>query len=135
MSNVDPIKIIRQLLFGKSSVTVQEVETAVDTFLKMNLPISGTREMLIKKVEELFTIRQNDWRSIVKEDENNPWLSEKRTSIDFVNGFWGNYRQYLEEEKNYSPDVINKLDLLTDEILNNLFDPTLRIKINKKGTC
>ncbi len=133
MSNIDPIKIIRQLLFGKSSVTVQETETAVDTFMKMNLPISETREMLIRKVEELFTIRQDDWKSIVKEDENNPWLSEKRSSIDFANGFWGNYKQYLEEEKNYSPDVINKLDLLTDEILNNLFDPTLRIKINKKG--
>ncbi|MES2448606.1 MAG: Z1 domain-containing protein [Bacteroidota bacterium] len=133
MSNIDPIKIIRQLLFGKSSVTVQEAETAVDTFMKMNLPISETREMLIRKVEELFTIRQDDWKSIVKEDENNPWLSEKRSSIDFANGFWGNYKQYLEEEKNYSPDVINKLDLLTDEILNNLFDPTLRIKINKKG--
>jgi len=133
MSNIDPIKIIRQLLFGKSSITVLEAETAVDTFMKMNLPISETREMLIRKVEELFTIRQDDWKSIVKEDENNPWLGEKRTSIDFANGFWGNYKQYLEEEKNYSPDVINKLDLLTDEILNNLFNPTLRIKINKKG--
>jgi hypothetical protein len=133
MSKIDPIKIIRQLLFGKSSVTVHEAESAVDSFLKMNLPISETREMLIRKVEELFTIRQDDWKSIVKEDENNPWLSEKRSSIDFINGFWGNYKQYLEEEKNYSPDVINKLDLLTDEILNNLFDPTLRIKINKKG--
>jgi hypothetical protein len=133
MSKIDPIKIIRQLLFGKNSVTVQEVETAVDTFMKMNLPITETREMLIRKVEELFTIRQDDWKSIVKEDENNPWLGEKRTSIDFTNGYWGNYKQYLEEEKNYSPDVINKLDLLTDEILNNLFDPTLRIKINKKG--
>ena len=51
MSNIDPIKIIRQLLFGKTSVTVQEVETAVDTFMKMNLPIPETREMLIRKVE------------------------------------------------------------------------------------
>ena len=133
MSNIDPIKIIRQLLFGKTSVTISEVESAVDTFLKMNLPIADSREMLIRKVEELFTIRQDDWKSIVKEDENNPWLSEKRASIDFSNGFWGNYKQFLEEEKNYSPDVVNKLDMLTDEILNNLFDPTLKIKINKKG--
>lgn len=133
MSKIDPVKIIRQLLFGKSSITEQEAENAVDSFLKMGLPIMDSREMLIRKVQELFTIRQDDWKSIVKEDENNPWLSEKRASIDFVNGFWGNYKQYLEEEKNYSPDVINKLDLLTDEILNNLFDPTLRIKINKKG--
>lgn len=133
MSNIDPIKIIRQLLFGKTSVTVQEVEVAVDTFMKMNLPISDSRDMLIRKVEELFTIRQDDFRSIEKADENLPWLSEKRSKIDFINGFWGSYRQYLEEEKNFAPEVVNKLDRLTDSILDNLFDPTEKIKVNKKG--
>lgn len=77
MNHIDPIKIIRQLLFGKSSVTVHEVETAVDNFMKMGLPIVETREMLIRKVEELFTIRQDEFRVIEKADENNPWLSEK----------------------------------------------------------
>ncbi|PIQ48485.1 MAG: endonuclease [Cytophagales bacterium CG12_big_fil_rev_8_21_14_0_65_40_12] len=133
MSNIDPIKIIRQLLFGKNSVTVQEVETAVDTFMKMNLPIPDSREMLIRKVEELFTIRQDEFRSIEKADENLPWLSERRAKIDFENGFWGSYRHYLEEEKNFAPDVVNKLDRLTDSILDNLFDPTEKIKVNKKG--
>ena len=133
MNHIDPIKIIRQLLFGKSSVTVHEVETAVDNFMKMGLPIVETREMLIRKVEELFTIRQDEFRVIEKADENNPWLSEKRASIDFANGFWGNYRQYLEEEKNFGPDVVNKLDRLTDTILDNLFDPTEKIIVNKKG--
>lgn len=133
MSRKDPIKNIRQLLSDSSTHTREEIEDAVDEVLKMKYFINENRDMLIRRAEELYTIRQDDWKSIVKEDENNPWLAEKRTSIDFVNGFWGSYKQYLEEEKNYSPDVINKLDLLTDDILNNLFDPTLRIKINKKG--
>lgn len=133
MNNIDPIKIIRQLLFGKTSLTAQEIETAVDTFLKMNLPISETKEMLIRKAEELFTIRQDEYREIVKADENLPWLNEKRASINFTNGFWGNYRQYLEEEKNFAPEIINKLDLITDGILDNLFDPKLKIKVDKKG--
>ena len=133
MSNIDPIKIIRQLLSGKTTVTIQEVESAVDSFLKMNLPISETRELLIRKVEELFTIRQDEYKSIVKADENLPWLSEKRAKINFTNGFWGRYRQYLEEEKNFAPEVINKLDRLTDSILDNLFDPTQKIITNKKG--
>lgn len=133
MNNIDPLKIIRQLLHGRTSVTTNEVEEAVDTFLKMGLPISESRDMLIRMVEEIFTIRQDEWLSIVKEDENNPWLKEKRSSINFTNGFWGNYRQYLEEEKGFAPNVVDKLDLLTDEILDNLFDPTEKIKINKKG--
>src|SRR5690606_30900160 len=107
--------------------------TAVDNFMKMGLPIVETREMLIRKVEELFTIRQDEFRVIEKADENNPWLNDKRALIDFTNGFWGNYRQYLEEEKNFAPDVVNKLDRLTDRILDNLFNPTEKIKVNKKG--
>jgi hypothetical protein len=133
MSNIDPIKIIRQLLFGKTSITEQEAENAVDTFLKMGLPIMDSREMLIKKVQEIFIIRQDEWKSIVEEEENNPWLKEKRAKINFTNGFWGNYRQYLEEEKGFAPNVVDKLDLLTDDILDNLFDPTEKIKVNKKG--
>jgi hypothetical protein len=133
MNNIDPIKIIRQLLFGKTSITEQEAENAVDNFLKMGLPIADSREMLIRKVQELFTIRQDPWRSIVKEEENDPWLSEKRTSINFKDGFWGNYRQYLEEEKGFAPEIVDRLDLLTDDILDNLFDPTEKIKVNKKG--
>lgn len=133
MNNIDPLKIIRQLLYGQTSVTKEEVEKAVDTFLKMGLLITDSRDMLIRRVEEIFTIRQNEWLSIVKEDENNPWLKEKRVKIDFANGFWGNYQQYLEEEKGFAPNVVDKLDLLTDELLDNLFDPTAKIKINKKG--
>lgn len=133
MANIDPIKILRQLLNDKSTVSIQEVESEVDTFLKMNLPLNETREQLIRRVEELFTIRQDEYKSIVKEDENESWLPYKRSKIKFEDGFWGAYRQYLEEEKNFAPDVINKLDRLTDSILDNLFDPTLKIKINKKG--
>lgn len=133
MNNIDPIKIIRQLLFGQTTITEEEAEDAVDAFLKMGLPISDSREMLIKKVQEIYIIRQDDWKSIVKEEENNPWLKEKRARIDFTNGFWGNYRQYLEEEKGFAPKVVDKLDSLTDDILDNLFDPTEKIIVNKKG--
>lgn len=133
MSKIDPLKIIRPLLLGKTSVTISEVEDAVDSFLKMGLPITESREMLIRRLEEVYTIRQDEWKSIVKEEENIPWLNERRSSIDFSNGFWGNYRQYLEEEKGFAPEVVNRLDRLTDNILDNLFDPSLKIKANKKG--
>ncbi|MBX2938589.1 MAG: Z1 domain-containing protein [Ferruginibacter sp.] len=95
--------------------------------------INENREMLVRRIEELYTIRQDEFRSIEKADENLPWLNEKRAELDFSNGFWGRYREYLEIEKNFAPEVINKLDRLTDSILDNLFDPSLKITINKKG--
>lgn len=133
MSKKDPIKNIRQLLSDSSSYTREEIEDAVDEVLKMKYFINENREMLIRRIEELYTIRQDEFGTILKEDENTPWLNEKRSEIDFENGFWGRYIEYLEIEKNYAPDVINKLDRITDSILDNFFDPTLKITVNKKG--
>ncbi len=133
MSKKDPIKNIRQLLSDSTSYAREEIEDAVDEVLKMKYFINENREMLIRRIEELYTIRQDEFRSIEKADENLPWLNEKRAELDFSNGFWGRYREYLEIEKNFAPDVINKLDRLTDSILDNLFDPSLKITINKKG--
>ncbi len=133
MSKKDPIKNIRQLLSDSSSYAREEIEDAVDEVLKMKYFINENREMLIRRIEELYTIRQDEFGTILKEDENNPWLNEKRAEIDFENGFWGRYREYLEIEKNFAPDVINKLDRITDSILDNFFDPSLKATINKKG--
>jgi hypothetical protein len=133
MNKKDPIKNIRQLLSDSRSYSRDEIIEAVDEVLKMKYFIGEDRELLIRRVDEIYTIHQDEFKSIVKKDENLPWLNEKRTSINFNDGFWGNYRQYLEEEKNFAPDVIDKLELLTDDILNNLFDPSLKIRINKKG--
>ena len=133
MSKKDPIKSSRQLLSDSSSYTREEIEDAVDEVLKMKYFINENREMLIRRIEELYTIRQDEFRSIEKADENLPWLNEKRAELDFSNGFWGRYREYLEIEKNFAPEVINKLDRLTDSILDNLFDQSLKITINKKG--
>lgn len=133
MSKKDPIKNIRQLLSDSASYTREEIEDAVEEVLKMKYFVNENRDMLIRRIEELYTIRQDEFKSIEKSDENLPWLNEKRAELDFANGFWGRYREYLEIEKNFAPDVINKLDRLTDSILDNFFDPTLKITINKKG--
>lgn len=133
MSKKDPIKNIRQLLSDSSSFTREEIEDAVDEVLKMKYFVNENREMLIRRIEELYTIRQDEFGTILKEDENNPWLNEKRAEIDFENGFWGRYREYLEIEKDFAPDVINKLDRITDSILDNFFDPSIKATINKKG--
>jgi hypothetical protein len=133
MNKKDPIKNIRQLLSDSTSYTREEIEDAVDEVLKMKYFVNENREMLIRRIEELYTIRQDEFKSIEKADENLPWLNEKRVELDFANGFWGRYREYLEIEKNFAPEVINKLDRLTDSILDNLFDPSLKVTINKKG--
>ena len=127
------IRTIRTLLPQSVSVTINEIEEAVNSILKIAVYKELNRETLIRKIEELYRIRQDDYRIIEKDERRIPWLNEKRSQINFENGFWGRYRDYLGDEKNFAPDTINKLDRLTDKILDSLFDPTKNVQIDKKG--
>ena len=135
MNSNEVLRIIRNMpeLVGKNIVSPNDIQGAVDKVFSLGYEISDTKEFIIRRIEELYTISQDPYKEIIKADENNPWLKDKRASIDFSNGFWGKYQQYLEEEKGFAPEVINRLDLLSDSILDNLFDPTENIRINKKG--
>lgn len=85
---------------------------------------------LIKEMEKIINVIAEDAR-IIESSENKPWLSAKKAEIKW--NFWNRYKIFLEENCNYPPDVILKLDKLTDTILDKTFDPTKIVKINKKG--
>ena len=124
---------LRTLLPQSGTITRTEVEEAVDNILLLPNYKLLDREIIIRRIEELYRIRQDEYRIIEKDERKRPWLNEKRTSIGFERGFWGRYRTYLQFEKNFPPDTISKLDRLTDKILDSLFDPTESIQIDKKG--
>ena len=48
-----------------------------------------------------------------------PWLADKRGEINFY--YWGRYRQLLQEKM--PADVVQKIDNITDKILDHLEDP------------
>lgn len=127
------IRTIRTLLPQSGSISQSQVVEAVDSILKIPVYRELDKASLIRTIEELYRIRQDDYKIIEKDERRNPWLNEKRSQINFENGFWGRYRDYLGDEKNFAPDTINKLDRLADKILDSLFDPTKNIQIDKKG--
>ncbi len=131
--HLNAIRTIRTLLPQSGSITHEEIEEAVDSILTIPRFKELDKQMLIREIESLYRIRQDDYQIIEKDERRNPWLNEKRSQIDFKNGFWGRYRDYLGDEKNFAPDTINKLDNLTDRILDSLFDPTKNIQLDKKG--
>ncbi len=130
---LNAIRTIRTLLPPSGSITQEEIEEAVNSILIIPRFKELDKQMLIREIESLYRIRQDDYQIIEKDERRNPWLNDKRLKIDFKNGFWGRYRDYLGDEKNFAPDTIDKLDSLTDKILDSLFDPTKNIQIDKKG--
>jgi hypothetical protein len=125
------IKTIRTLLPTTSSVTKQEIEQAVDFALMMPIYKKLDRNYLIREVESLYNIRMDDFRIIENDERRTPWIGNTKANITW--SFWNRYRDYLQIEKNYSDNVLNQIDKLTDRILDGLFNPTEKIIVGKKG--
>jgi hypothetical protein len=125
------IKTIRTLLPTTSSVTKQEIEQAVDFALMMPIYKELDRNYLIREVESLYNIRMDDFRIIEDEERRTPWIGNAKANITW--SFWNRYRDYLQIEKNYSDNVLNQIDKLTDRTLDGLFNPTEKIIVGKKG--
>ncbi|MGN6293913.1 MAG: Z1 domain-containing protein [Chitinophagaceae bacterium] len=129
------IRTARTLLPSTGSITLEQVETAVTVVLSIPLYADIDREQLIREIQAIYNIRVDEFRIIESHERRLPWISDKRSSIwqPGKSTFWGRYRDYLEIEKNFAPDVLNKLDRLTDRILDGLFDPSQNVIIDKRG--
>ena len=125
------LRTIRTLLPFAGSVTREEIEAAVDTVLNIPAYHNLIRDELIREIESLYRVRMENYRIIEQEERHVPWLNDKKSTISWE--FWPRYRDFLQIEKNYPPETTNKLDRLTDRILDSLFDPVENIQIAKKG--
>jgi hypothetical protein len=119
------------MLGSNSSVTKDEIEKRVDQVLLIPDYNHINREQLVREIESIYNVRMEEYRIIEREERRRPWLNVRKTEISW--SFWIRYRTYLQDEKNYAPETINKLDRLTDKILDSLFNPVLDIEIDKKG--
>jgi len=125
------IRIIRVMIGNTTSVTREQIEEHVTQVLQMPNFSELDRNQLIREIESIYSVRVEDYRIIEREERRLPWLNARRAEINW--NFWSRYRSYLQDEKNFAPDTLNKLDRLTDRILDSLFDPTANIEIDKKG--
>ena len=121
---------LRTLLPDSSSVSRDEIENKVDMLLSIPIYSDLLRDKLIREAESLYRIRVEDYR-IIERERHIPWVIDRKAEISW--NFWTRYRHFLQIEKNFAPEVLNKLDRLTDRILDGLFDPSENIRIDKKG--
>lgn len=125
------LRTIRTLLPTTGSVTLDEIENAVNIVMSIPLYADVDRNALIREVQSNYNIRMDDFRIIEANERRRPWISDKKSAISW--NFWNRYRDYIQVEKNYSNTVINQLDRLTDRTLDGLFDPMINARISKYG--
>lgn len=129
------IRTARTLLPSSGSVTQEQVENVVNIVLNIPDYADIERQQLIREIQSTYNIRMDEFRIIESHERRIPWINDKKSSIwqQGKTTFWSRYRDYLEIEKNFAPDVLNKLDRLTDRTLDGLFDPSQNVIIDKRG--
>jgi hypothetical protein len=102
------------------------------TMLQVQNMADGIDEKkLIKELEGLYTIWIGQSTILDDEQGHEPWLPENRADINW--DFWNRYRRYLEEEKGWSPFTVDRLEQLTDSILERLEYPKRRGAWDRRG--
>jgi len=87
---------------------------------------------LREELESLYTVFSDQYRILDAEEDKKriPWIKNAKAEIPWK--FWNRYRRLLEQ-KNYAPDTLNKMDNLTDDILDRLIRPGSNIPFDKRG--
>ncbi|NIG54670.1 Z1 domain-containing protein [Chitinophaga sp. Cy-1792] len=88
------------------------------------------REKLQKELESMYAVFSNQYKALDDSSRPEPWVKNARAAFQWR--FWNRYRRLLEK-KNYAPDTINKLDNLTDDILDRLPAPGTAERYDKRG--
>ena len=88
-------------------------------------------EDLLTRLQAIYSVYADDYGILTDEETYRSWLPAKKGEIEWR--FWNRYRVYLSETIRLPPDTVNRLDNLTDDILDRLADPTAGGSWDRRG--
>lgn len=118
-----------ELLRAIKNPTVEDLNNAINDVCKIFPGISSSRESLYNFLYSTFSIFSEEYRILDADEGYQPWLKDTKAEIEWR--FWNRYTNYLQ--KKIAPDTINKLDNLTDDILDRISNPKIPGVWDKRG--
>lgn len=118
-----------ELLRSIKNPTTQDINNAIDNVLKIFPGLDSERESLYNYLSATFSVFSEDYRILDTDEGYTPWLKDKKANLEW--NFWNRYVNYLQ--KKIAPDTINKLDNLTDDILDRIANPLTSGPWDKRG--
>ena len=116
---------VSSFLFDSKQIPTLEKLAAIANAHAQTLNLASGEEYTHKEIQRAITVIQtrHDTRMglgvLFESEAYRPWLAAKQSDIDFY--YWTRYHKWQKEK--FSPDVVNKLDIITDKILDHLEDP------------
>lgn len=125
---------ICRMLISTPTVTDAELEFAINSTLSMPIFSCINRDELKNELMAIYNVTVEDAKILDEREEMEPWLREFKADRISDWNFWQRYQTYIKETNGFSQNVVDKLDDLTDKILDRLFNPRREnIEICKKG--
>lgn len=118
-----------ELLRKVKTPSSQDINESIDNVLKIFPGLSDDRETLFNYLSATFSVFSEEYRILDTDEGYIPWLKDNKANIHW--NFWNRYTSYLQ--KKIAPDTINKLDNLTDDILDRIANPLIPGAWDKRG--
>lgn len=118
-----------ELLRKVNNPSSQDINNSIDSVLKIFPNLDSKRETLFNYLAATFSVFSEDYRILDTDEGYTPWLKDAKANLQW--NFWNRYISYLQ--KKIAPDTINKLDNLTDDILDRIANPSTPGGWDKRG--
>jgi len=121
-AEVQKVRVLTGLFLPENqSVTEDQIRDAVEKARSQFEITDAEAEKLIRELEHIYTISIGIAGVLTDDRDHIPWLSNRKGEIEWK--LWTRYERFLREMKHFPPQVISRLDDVTDEILHRLEDP------------
>ena len=114
-----------------SNPTEEDLKKAADSVASMMMLTDDEKELVIKKLQERIGVILDLGNRIVGSSSYHPWLDSRKASIDPY--YWSRYEKYMQYEKHWPEQVVNKLGEVSDEILDLCGNPIELNPWRRKG--
>jgi len=121
------ICIIR--LSGIKNPTIIDINNSIEDALKIFPNLIEERGSLFNYLVATYSVFSEDYRILDTDEGYMPWIKDNKAIIKW--NFWNRYTNFLQ--KIIAPDTINKLDNLTDDILDRIANPITPGSWDKRG--
>lgn len=118
-----------ELLRKVKNPSSQDINKSIDDVLKIFPHFVSERENLFRYLSATFSVFSEDYRILDTDEGFTAWVKDSKKDIQWR--FWNRYVNYLQ--KKIAPDSINKLDNLTDDILDRIENPSNPGVWDKRG--
>ncbi|MCX4376912.1 MAG: Z1 domain-containing protein [Lachnospiraceae bacterium] len=137
MTNADMLKVAELARFVSNLIEITGKaecldENTINDSIEKAILISGKtytdeeRETALRDITARYQVRTDPGQSIVADYEQGKWYDDRKSEIEPF--FWSRYRNYLIDEKHFSPSVVSILgdDTLDQKLMNYILDPDIK---------